>query len=213
MRIENPFPLATGASTARPMSREKPPAPAVVSTGCSGFMSCLSRHRRGPQQRAVPRGAAVLPRRSDAGGGDAGAETAEGCWKRVQLLEEEEEGKRLSGHEERPAPGAPERVARGRAKQDRAERGGEVTDRVGNGAKATAEGGGSVMSMGTAKTTAATMCASAGHGVQEVVRLEDGSYMREVRRVVGRPWERLAVQVSRPVVPADAASASEVCFG
>lgn len=198
------------------MSREKPPAPAVVSTGCSGFMSCLSRHRRGPQQRAVPRGAAVLPRRSDAGGCDAGAEAAEGCWKRVQLLEEEEEeeeGKRLSGHEERPAPGAPERVARGRAKQDRAEGGGEVTDRVGNGAKATAEGGGSVMSMGTAKTTAATTCASAGHGVQEVVRLEDGSYMREVRRVVGRPWERLAVQVSRPVVPADAASASEVCFG
>jgi hypothetical protein len=36
--------------------------------------------------------------------------------------------------------------------------------------------------------------------------------MREVRRV-GCPWERLTVQVSRPAVPADAASASEVSFG
>ncbi|CAD6218161.1 unnamed protein product [Miscanthus lutarioriparius] len=186
------------------MSREKPPAPAppVVSTGCSGLMSCscLSRHRRGPQQ----------PRRSDDGGaGDAAFEVAERCWKRVQLLEEEV--KRLSGHEVRPAPGATERVVvRDRA----AEGGGEATDRVGNGAKATAEGGSASTGMGTGTTAAATgRAASVGHGAccgaQEVVRLEDGSYMREVRRV-GRTWERLAVQVSRPAVPADAASASEV---
>jgi hypothetical protein len=42
-----------------------------------------------------------------------------------------------------------------------------------------------------------------------VLRLEDGGYVREVRRA-GRPWQRLAVQVSRPVVHADAATASEV---
>jgi len=205
------MPLATGTSAARSMSREKPPAPAppVVSTGCSGLMSCscLSRHRRGPQQPAAP------PRRSDDGGpGDAAFEVAERCWKRVQLLEEEV--KRLSGHEVRPAPaGATERVVRGHA----AEGGGEATDRVGNGAKATAEGGSASTGMGTGTTAAATgRAASVGHGAccgaQEVVRLEDGSYMREVRRV-GRTWERLAVQVSRPAVPADAASASEVSFG
>jgi hypothetical protein len=166
--------------------------------------SCLSRHRRGPQQRPAP------PRRSaDRGAGDAAFEVAERCWKRVQLLEEEV--KRLSGHEVRRAAGATERVVvRGCA----AEVGGEATDRVGNSAKATVEGGSA--STGTATGTTAAATRRAGHGAccgaQEVVRLEDGSYMREVRRV-GRPWERLAVQVSRPAVPADAASASEVSFG
>lgn len=194
------------------MSREKPPSPApappVVSTGCSGrLMSCLSgRQRRGPRHLPAP---APARRSEDGGAGDAAAER---CWKRVQLLEEEV--KRLSGHEERPAApaGATERVVRGRAE---AEGGSQATDRVGNVAKATAEGG--IASTFTATTTAATRCASVGGhgaccGVQEVVRLEDGSYMREVRRV-GRPWERLAVQVSRPAVPLDAASASEVSFG
>ena len=42
-----------------------------------------------------------------------------------------------------------------------------------------------------------------------VLRLEDGGYVREVRWA-GRPWQRLAVQVPRPVVHADAATASKV---
>jgi hypothetical protein len=42
-----------------------------------------------------------------------------------------------------------------------------------------------------------------------MAKLDDGSYLREVTRV-GRPWGRLAVQVSPPVIPEDAKSASEV---
>ena len=81
------------------------------------------------------------------------------------------------------------------------------------GAKAGEEGTGSAATE-CSRNGATKRCASVGHGasgVQDMVRLEDGSYLREVRRVrVGRPCERLAVQVSRPVVPVDAASASEV---
>ncbi|XP_062193238.1 uncharacterized protein LOC133896652 [Phragmites australis] len=160
------------------MSRKKPPAPAVASTGCSGLMSCLSLHRRGPTPN--------LPRRNDDadGGGDAVA-AAEQYGKRVQFLEEEI--RRLSkwlGQEERLAPAA--------------ESGAKAREESGNAAAAT--------------TTATKRCISVGHGaggVQGMVRLEDGSYLHEVRRV-GRPWEWLVVQVSRPVVPEDAASASEV---
>ncbi|CAN6211315.1 unnamed protein product [Urochloa humidicola] len=166
------------------MSREKPaaaPAPAVASAGCSGLMSCLARHRRGPPQPAAP------ARRSD-------AEAAERYRKRVQLLEEEI--RRLSlwlgQEEERPAPPpAAECVVRGSAKAR------EQSARV-----ATA----------TAMVPATTRCVRAGHAAaagEEIARLEDGSYLREVRSA-GRPWGRLAVQVSRPVVPEDAASASDV---
>ncbi|PAN13809.1 hypothetical protein PAHAL_2G365300 [Panicum hallii] len=179
------------------MSRKKPPAPApaVASTGCSGLMSCLSIHRRGPPQPAPRGGADALPRSSDADGGKA-ADAAERYWKRMRLLEEEI--RRLSewlGQEERPAPPGAEAREEGT--------GSVVTEWSRNGAKAREVG-----------CSASKMCASVGHGasgVQDTVRLEDGSYLREVRRVrVGRPWERLAVQVSRPVVPVDAASASEV---
>ncbi|CAN6205066.1 unnamed protein product [Urochloa humidicola] len=175
------------------MSREKPPAapaPAVASTGCSGLMSCLSRHRRGPPQPAAPSGSGAPARRSD-------AEAAEMCRKRVQLLEEEI--RRLSlwlgQEEERPAPPPPaaECVVRGTAKAR------EQSARV---ATATA----------MVPATSTTRCVRAGHAAaagEEIARLEDGSYLREVRSA-GRPWGRLAVQVSRPVVPEDAASASEV---
>ena len=162
------------------MSRKKPsaPAPAMASTGCSGLMSCLSIHRRGPPQPA-PRGAEDAPLRSS---------DAERYGKRMQLLEEEIRrlSEWLGGQEERPAP---------------------------PGAKAGEEGTGSAATE-CSRNGATKRCASVGHGasgVQDMVRLEDGSYLREVRRVrVGQPWERLAVQVSRPVVPVDAASASEV---
>ncbi|XP_052168695.1 uncharacterized protein LOC127785299 [Oryza glaberrima] len=50
-----------------------------------------------------------------------------------------------------------------------------------------------------------------GHGgVREMVRLEGGGYLHEIKRVVGMPWERLALQVSQPVVAENAATASEV---
>ncbi|KAJ1290804.1 hypothetical protein BS78_02G271200 [Paspalum vaginatum] len=188
------------------MSRKKPqaPAPAVVSTGCSSLMSCLSLHRRGPQQPAQ-RGDDALADTGDA------AETAEKYWKRVQLLEEEI--RRLSewlDHEERPAPAATECVVIGGRTKDSKEVGsaGAATECVGNGGVKVREEGGSA-STGTTTTDAKRCVGHGAGGVQEMVRLEDGSYMREVRRV-GRMWERLAVQVSRPVVPKDAASASEV---
>ncbi|TKW34631.1 hypothetical protein SEVIR_2G318100v4 [Setaria viridis] len=190
------------------MSRKKPtaPAPAVASTGCSALMSCLSRHRRGPPQ-PVPRGSDSLPRSSDADGGGRAADAAERYWKRLQLLEEEI--RRLSvwlGQEEMLAP-ATECVVRGSAKATE-EGASAVTECVRNGARAREESNRAA----TATVTATNRCVGAGQatvGVEEIVRLEDGSYLREVRRVC-RPWERLAVQVSRPVVPVDAASASEV---
>ncbi|RLN34995.1 uncharacterized protein C2845_PM03G06120 [Panicum miliaceum] len=186
------------------MSRKKPPAPApaVASTGCSGLMSCLSVHRRGPPQPAPREGEDALPRSSDADGGKA-ADAVERYWKRMQLLEEEI--RRLIewlGQEERPAPPG--------AKAGKESTGSVVAERARNGANAREVG----CSASAATTAATKRCASVGHGasgVKDTVRLEDGSYLREVRRVrVGRPWERLAVQVSRPVVPVDAASASEV---
>ncbi|CAN6167985.1 unnamed protein product [Urochloa humidicola] len=190
------------------MSREKPSAPAVASIGCSGLMSCLSRHRRGPPpQPAPPRGSDAPERRSD-------AESAEMCRKRVQLLEEEI--RRLSlwlgQQEERPAPppAAGCVVVRGSAKGQ--EQGASaVTERViGNGAKARDESGVATTAMVPATTT---RCVRVGHvaavGVEGIARLDDGSYLREIRRA-GRPWGRLAVQVSRPVVSEDAVSASEV---
>lgn len=164
------------------MSRNKPPAPApaVASTGCSSLMSCLSLQRRGAPP-ALPRGSdAALPR--GGGAGADGGKAAEKYWERVQLLEEEI--RRLSkwlDHDERPAPAAQTREEEGATAA--------VTECARNGAK---------------------RCAGAGdHGVQDMVRLEDRSYLREVTRV-GRPWQRLAVQVSRPVAPVDAASVSEV---
>ncbi|CAL5086863.1 unnamed protein product [Urochloa decumbens] len=176
------------------MSSKKPaaaPEPAVASTGCSGLMSCLSRHRRGPPQ---PRGSDAPARRSD-------AETAERYRKRVQLLEEEI--RRLSlwlgQEEERPAPPAAKCVVRASA----------ATERVWNGAKARDESGMAATAMVPATTTRCVRVGHAAAGGEEIARLEDGSYLREIRRA-GRPWGRLAVQVSRPVVPEDAASASEV---
>lgn len=178
------------------MSRRKPtaaPAPAVASTGCSSLMSCLSRHRRGPPAPApAPRGSGSLPRSSDA---DGAADPAERYWKRVQVLEEEI--RRLNlwlGQDEKLAPApATECVVR-------------------NGARAREES--SRAPTATATVTSTNRCViSAGQaaivGVEEIVRLEDGSYLHEVRRVGGL-WERLAVQVSRPVVPLHTASASEV---
>ncbi|XP_062199871.1 uncharacterized protein LOC133902279 [Phragmites australis] len=186
------------------MSRKKlpAPAPAVVSTGCSSLMSCLPLHRRGPA--ANPR------RRNDADGGGDAVAAAEQYWKRVQFLEEEI--RRLSkwvGQEERPAPAA-ECVVRGSAKATE-EHGSAATnnERVRNGAKAREEGGNATVAMTTSTKRCISVVHGAGAGVEGIVRLEDGSYLREVRRV-GRPWERLAVQVSRPVVPEDAASVAEV---
>ena len=170
------------------MSRKKPsaPAPAMASTGCSGLMSCLSIHRRGPPQPAPRGGEDAMPRSSD----------AERYRKRMQLLEEEIRrlSEWLGGQEERPAPpGA-------KAREEGTSSAAAECSR--NRAKAGEVG------CSAAAATATKRCAS---GVQDMLRLEDGSYLREVRRVrVGRPWERLAVQVSRPVVPVDAASASEV---
>ncbi|CAN6175313.1 unnamed protein product [Urochloa humidicola] len=189
------------------MSREKPPVPAVASTGCSSLMSCLSRHRRGPPpQPAPPRGSDAPARRSD-------AEAAEICRKRVQLLEEEI--RRLSlwlgQQEERPVPPPAARCAvRGGAKA-REQGASAVTERViGNDDKAREESGVSATAMVPATTT---RCVRVGHvaavGVEAIARLDDGSYLREIRRA-GRPWGRLAVQVSRPVVSEDAVSASEV---
>lgn len=161
------------------MSHKKLPAPAVVSTGCSSIMCCLSLHRRAPAPK--PRTNDEAPLRESTshadGGGDAAAEQ---YWKRVQFLEEEIRrlGKWL-GQEERLASGA--ECARSNAKARDQE---------------------------SSSSTAATKRHSAG-GVQEMVKLEDGSYLHEIRRV-GRPWERLAMQVSQPVVPENAASASEV---
>ncbi|CAL5072862.1 unnamed protein product [Urochloa decumbens] len=193
------------------MSSKKPaaaPAPAVVSTGCSGLMSCLSRHRRGPPQPAPPRGSEAPARRSD-------AEAAEMYRKRVQLLEEEI--RRLSlwlgQEEERPAPPlAAECVVRaGSAKaMPRGASAAATGERVRNGGKARDESGLAAMAMVPATTTRCVRVGQAAVGGEEIVaRLEDGSYLREIRRA-GRPWGRLAVQVSRPVVPEDAASASEV---
>ncbi|WVZ65848.1 hypothetical protein U9M48_015147 [Paspalum notatum var. saurae] len=197
------------------MSRKKPQAPAVVSTGCSSLMSCLSRHRRGPQQPAPRADDDALPRRNGADDTGGAAETAEKYWKRVQLLEEEI--RRLSmwlGHEERPAPPAAtdtDGVVRCRTNKEGDSAGAATECVVGNGGVKVIRQEGGRASTGTG-TADDKRCVRVGHGaggVQEMVRLEDGSYMREVRRV-GRPWERLAVQVSRPVVPEDAASASEV---
>ncbi|CAN6218716.1 unnamed protein product [Urochloa humidicola] len=201
------------------MSHEKPPAPAVASTGCSGLMSCLSRHRRGPPPKpAPPRGSDAPARRSD-------AEAAEMCRKKVQLLEEEI--RRLSlwlGQQgERPAPPpAAGCVVRGSAKAREEEerplplaagnvvRGSAATECARNGARGRDESGVATV---TAMVPATTRCVRVGQaaavGGEEIARLEDGSYLREIRRA-GRPWGRLAVQVSRPVVPEDAASASEV---
>lgn len=60
----------------------------------------------------------------------------------------------------------------------------------------------------------ANKCVSVGGhgGVQEMVRLEGGGYLHEIKRVVGMPWERLALQVSQPVVAENAATASEVSY-
>ena len=133
-----------------------------------------------------------MPRSSD----------AERYRKRMQLLEEEIRrlSEWLGGQEERPAPpGAKAREEGTSSAAAECSRNRAKSGEVGCSAAA---------------ATATKRCASVGHGasgVQDMVRLEDGSYLREVRRVrVGQPWERLAVQVSRPVVPVDAASASEV---
>ncbi|KAL5201122.1 hypothetical protein ABZP36_035476 [Zizania latifolia] len=59
----------------------------------------------------------------------------------------------------------------------------------------------------------AKRCISVGNGpsdVQEMVKLEGGGYLHEIRRVVGVPWERLSLQVSQPVVPENATSAPAV---
>ncbi|OEL27141.1 hypothetical protein BAE44_0011837 [Dichanthelium oligosanthes] len=193
------------------MSRKKPPAsaPAVASTGCSSLMSCLSLHRRCAPQ-PVPRGSDALPRSSDVADGGRASDAAERYWKRVQLLEEEI--RRLSkwlGQEERPAPAATECVVRGgaKAKEEGASAVAECVVR--NGAKAREESNRAATATVTASNRRVNADQAAVVGVEETVRLEDGSYLREVRRV-GRPWERLAVQVSLPVVPVDAASASEV---
>nr|CAB3454227.1 unnamed protein product [Digitaria exilis] len=173
------------------MSHKKPPAPApaVASTACSSLMSCLSLQRRsGPPP---PPAARVTDDASPRGGGKA----EEKYWERVLLLEEEI--RRLSmwfGHEERPAPRAAEEgVVRAQPREE--------------------EVGATAAFTGERATNGAKRCAAAAgdHGVKvkDTVRLEDRSYLREVTRV-GRPWHRLAVQVSRPVSPVDAASVSEV---
>ncbi|KAG8057740.1 hypothetical protein GUJ93_ZPchr0002g25070 [Zizania palustris] len=59
----------------------------------------------------------------------------------------------------------------------------------------------------------AKRCISVGHGasdVQEMVKLEGGGYLHEIRRVTGVPWDSLSLQVSRPVVPENATSAPAV---
>ncbi|TVU10438.1 hypothetical protein EJB05_43967, partial [Eragrostis curvula] len=197
------------------MSRKtKPPAPAVASTGCSSLMSCLSLHRRGPPQPTV---------HDDANcSGDA-----EQYWKRVRFLEEEI--RRLSkwlGQEERPATAAGCVVGGGAKAGEKG--GGAAAMCVRNGAKATEEADAAATervvkrsakvkeesgSTGTTAAACTKRCVSvglAGGGVPGMmVKLEDGSYLYEVSRV-GRPRERLAVQVSRPVIPENAKSASEV---
>ncbi|KAL6844573.1 hypothetical protein ACP4OV_025232 [Aristida adscensionis] len=200
--------LATGG---RAMSRKKPPAPApapaVASNGCSALVSCLSLHRRASPQ---PSNGAPPRRNGDAAGGDAAA-TEERYWKRVRFLEEEI--RRLSkwlAHEERPAPATAAEGAGSSATAGEEEGGGGAATECG---KDSAMVGDEGDDPATASATAAKMRVSVGHGAggaEEMARLEDGSYLREVRRVVGRPWKRLAVQVSRPVVPEDAATAAEV---
>ncbi|KAL6655046.1 hypothetical protein ACP70R_005872 [Stipagrostis hirtigluma subsp. patula] len=202
------------------MSR-KTTAPAVASAGCFGLMCCRSLHQRAPPP----------PRDKDA------AAAAEKYWKRVQFLEEEI--RRLSkwlAQEERPAPAlvaecagnsatvrqeeggggaATEGVTSGGAAKPMEKSGGAATECVRSNAKPGDDGGNAAKAMATATTTTTKRCVSVGHGgggggVEETARLEDGSYLHKVRGAIGRPWERLAVQVSRPVVPQDAASAAEV---
>ncbi|KAK3132683.1 hypothetical protein QOZ80_6AG0526250 [Eleusine coracana subsp. coracana] len=190
--------------------KKKQPAPPVASTGCSSLIkswSCL--RRRGSPQ----------PRVED---GDANVEQCLQL-KRVQSLEEEiRRLTNLLGQEERTAA---EHVTRG----GRAEGGGVGNVTV---AKAKEEGRASRNSArskeeeertstgtDTTSSTCTKRCVSVGvvgHGAGGVeritmVKLEDGSFLREVisRRAV-LPWERLAVQVSQPIIPVDAATASEV---
>ncbi|KAF8759272.1 hypothetical protein HU200_010308 [Digitaria exilis] len=176
------------------MSHKKPPAPApaVASTACSSLMSCLSLQRRsGPPP---PPAARVTDDASPRGSNGGGGKAEEKYWERVLLLEEEI--RRLSmwfGHEERPAPRAAEEgVVRAQPREEVGATAAVTGERATNGAKRCA-------------------AAAGDHGVKvkDTMRLEDRSYLREVTRV-GRPWHRLAVQVSRPVSPVDAASVSEV---
>lgn len=160
----------------------KQPAPPVASTGCSALASCLSFHRRAPPP----------PGRANVIDGAATATTrasAEQYRRRVQLLEEEVRrlGMRLAAD----------------AEHGRSVNGGAMAarDRVSS----------ACSGIGAA---VANKCVSVGGhgGVQEMVRLEGGGYLHEIKRVVGMPWERLALQVSQPVVAENAATASEVSY-
>ncbi|KAF0905778.1 hypothetical protein E2562_008832 [Oryza meyeriana var. granulata] len=149
----------------------KPPAPAVATTGCSGLMSCLFLHRRAPPPS---RGnAPVRP------GQDAAAATrasTEQYRRRVQLLEEE-------------------------------------VRRLGMRLAADAEHGSNTVNGATTDTrdqVSSRGSATGNRFFSEMVKLEDGGYLHEIKRVVGVPWERLALQVSPPVVAENAATASEV---
>uniref|UniRef100_A0A0E0M4H4 PMI1/PMIR1-2 C-terminal domain-containing protein n=1 Tax=Oryza punctata TaxID=4537 RepID=A0A0E0M4H4_ORYPU len=163
----------------------KQPAPPVATTGCSALMSCLSFHRRVPPPP---------PARANVDGSTARATraSAEQYRRRVQLLEEEVRrlGKRLAAD----------------AEHGKSVNGGFMVTR--DQVTSACSGIGA---------TAANKCVTVGGhggggngGVQEMVRLEDGGYLHEIKRVVGMPWERLALQVSQPVVAENAATASEV---
>ncbi|URD99674.1 hypothetical protein MUK42_28832 [Musa troglodytarum] len=52
----------------------------------------------------------------------------------------------------------------------------------------------------------------AENGRAEMARLEDGSYLLEIRRI-GRPWGSLVMQVSTPLIEENATTAAEVVCG
>ncbi|KAK3129466.1 hypothetical protein QOZ80_6BG0480170 [Eleusine coracana subsp. coracana] len=181
-----------------PPLKKQQPAPPVASTGCSSLIkswSCL--RRRGPPQPRVDDG--------DANGG------VEQCLNRVQSLEEEI--RRLTSllvQEERTAPIARGGVAGAESVRNvtvaKAKDKGRGERAVRNSTEAKEE-----KEERTSTSTSSTYskrCVSVGAGGVErnMVKLEDGSFLREVvSRRAG-----LSVQVSQPIIPVDAATASEV---
>lgn len=174
------------------MPRKKDaPAPPVASTGCSSLRSWSCLPRRAPPQ---PANNAVAP-------------AAEQCLKRVHFLEEEIRRLRLSKslrhEEERPAPPAEPAVKSREAAGGAGIRIVPLAKPAGH-ERAHAE-------LPVTDSDKATCTERGAGGVPSVMaKLEDGSYLRQVISRAGRRWDRLAVQVSRPVIPENAATASQV---
>ncbi|KAL6601575.1 hypothetical protein ACP70R_044795 [Stipagrostis hirtigluma subsp. patula] len=216
------------------------PPPAVASTGCSSLMCCHSLHRRAPppprdkdaaaaaekywkrvqfleeeirrlskwlaqEERPAPAPVAECAGNSATAKEEGGGGAATECVR---------SGATAKAMEDNGGSAAAECVRSGATAKAMEDTGGVAADCVRSSAKPVDEAGNVAKAKATVTTTGTKRCDSVGHGggggVEQTARLEDGSYLHEVRLPIGRPWERLAVQVSRPVVPQDAASAAEV---